>query len=264
MTKINNPIRRQHRLIGSLIFTFLICTIISANSVQAQDWGFDPVIKVGATVDDNALLRIRTDEELKLEGYLLEASAKIDYASPLTLFSVTPEVLLRRYPDNPELESEDLFLLSTFRYAMRSSSIGFRMNYGREQLRTGERANTDLDIEDPDEISDDDSGQVGILGTRDKWRFSTDWDYKFTDKSSISANLNYLNVSYEDVFANLLQDWDDIRGNLSYGYALSNRTKAVATATVRRYETDDGFNKTTGYGLLAGFDRAVSEKTRLR
>ena len=68
MTNKNNAIRRQRRLIAPLLFTFLIWTIISADSVQAQDWGFDPVIKIGSEVDDNALLRIRTDEELRLAG----------------------------------------------------------------------------------------------------------------------------------------------------------------------------------------------------
>jgi len=276
MTKINNAIRRQHRLIAPLIFTFLIWTIISADSVQAQDWGFDPVIKIGGEVDDNALLRIRTDEELKLEGYLVEASVGIDYASPLTSFSVTPRVLLRRYPDfdgsgatadnpdNLDFESTDAFVRSLFRHDMRSSSIGFRGNYQRQQVRTAERADTDLLIDDPDEISDDDSGQVGIEGTRERWRFTPNWAYQFTNKSSIAANLDYFNIHYEDVFANLLNDWDDIRANLSYRYALSDITTAVLTATGRRYETADGLTETIGYGLLAGFDRSVSEKTRLR
>ena len=264
MNNINNAIRRQHRLIAPLIFTFLIWTIISADSVQAQDWGFDPMIKIGGEVDDNALLRIRTDEELKLEGYLVEASVGIDYASPLTSFSVTPRVLLRRYPDNPEFESTDTFVRSLFRHDMRSSSIGFRGNYQRQQVRIAERADTDLLIDDPDEISDDDSGQVGIEGTREKWRFTPNWAYQFTNKSSIAANLDYFDVHYEDVFANLLNDWNDIRANLSYRYALSDITTAVLTATGRRYETADGLTETIGYGLLAGFDKSVSEKTRLR
>jgi len=275
MTKINNAISRQHRLIAPLIFTFLIWTIISVDSVQAQDWGFDPVIRIGAEVDDNALLKIRTDEEIRLEGYLLEGSFGIDYASPRTLFSVTPVVLLRRYPDfdgsgatadnpnNLDFESNDYFLWSTFGHEMRSSSIGLRLNYERQQIRTAERAGTDRRIEDPEDILDDDTGRVALEGTRERWRVAPSWGYKFTDKSSIAAELDYRNIHFDKVLVDL-QDWEDTRANLSYRYALSNINTAVLTATGRHYETIDTGNELDGYGLLAGFDRSVSEKTRLR
>ena len=264
MTNTINTTSKRRGLITPVLVTFLIWAFVFADSVQAQDWGFDPVLKIAGTYDDNANLSIRTDQEVELDGYLFEASAVIDYSSPLTTFSVTPRILSRKYEDNPELESDDQFLRSAFRHTMSSSSVVFRLNYDRQLVRTGERADTDLDIEDPDEIEGDDSGRVSIQGRRTKWRFTPNWNYNFSNKSSMSVSVDYRDVDYEDVFLDLLDDFTDARLNLSYRRALSNVNTAVITTTGRRFETADGLVEFTGYALQGGFNRSLSEKTQLR
>ncbi len=67
-----------------------------AGSARAQDWGFDPIIKVAGEYDDNAELNIRTDQETTLRGYLLEIGADIDYASARTTFALSPKVIWRK------------------------------------------------------------------------------------------------------------------------------------------------------------------------
>ena len=255
--------RKRRGYIAPVLLTFLIWTFVSADAVQAQDWGFDPILRIAGTYDDNANLSIFTDQEVVLEGYLFEASAVIDYSSPLTTFSITPRILSRKYEDNPDLESDDQFLRSAFRHTMNSSSIGFRLNYDRQSVRTGERSDTDLDVEDPDEIAGDETGAT-IRGRRTKLRFKPIWNYNFSSKSTISVDVDYREVDYEDVFLDLLKDFQDVRLNLSYRRALSNVNTAVITTTGRRFETVDGLSEFTGYAVQGGFRRSLSEKTELR
>ena len=40
----------------------------STTIAVAQDWRFDPILKVGYEIDDNAALSIRTDEEVEIAG----------------------------------------------------------------------------------------------------------------------------------------------------------------------------------------------------
>ncbi len=44
---------------------------------------------------------------------------------------------------------------------MRSSSVGFRLEFDQQSVRTGERADTDFDVEDPDE-----SVKMILVGSR--------------------------------------------------------------------------------------------------
>jgi hypothetical protein len=245
-----------------LLVSALVCLFSPASFAE---WWIDPVVRVGGEFDDNATLQTRTDQEVSLEGFLLEASANFVYSSQRTTFNFLPRVLSRNYADNPELESTDVFLNSRFNYQMKNSSIGFRVNFDEQTVRTAERADADLDIDDPNDIPDDDSGRVGLLGNRSKWRITPNWSYQISELSTISADIDYFDVRYDDVFAGLLTDYTDGRLNLNYRRAFSDRNAFLITATGRRFDSADrNSNEVTGYGVLVGFERSLSEKTNLR
>lgn len=261
--KNNKPVSLPRLPVLLLLCTAFFATA-SPNSAQAQEWRFEPILRAGLVADDNPKLSTRTDEEIDLTGYLLDVRADIYYASSdITSFSFQPRALLRNYPDNPEFESNDLFLRSTFRHRARSSTYGFRVNFDQQSVRTAERANSDLEIEDPNEIPNDDTGRVGLDGDRSRWRLSPYWSYRFSDISSIDVGLDYFDTRYDNVFAGLLIDYTDARISLGYRRALSNITTGILTVTGRRFEPDRILNDNTGYGVLVGFEREMSEKTRL-
>ena len=199
-----------------------------------------------------------------MTGYLLDARADIFYSySDITSFSFEPRALIRNYPDEPEFESNDFFLRSTFRHRGRSSTFGFRVNYDQQSVRTAERTDIDIDIEDPDEIPEDDTGRVGLDGNRSRWRISPYWSYQFSNVSSMDVSIDYFDARYDEVFALALIDYTDARISLGYRRAFSNITTGIVKATGRRFEPDRILNDNTGYGFLAGFEREMSEKTHL-
>ena len=247
-----------------LLLCFVILAVALSNAAHAQDWRFEPILRAGLVVDDNPRLSPRTDEEIDLTGYLLDARADIFYSSSdITSFSFQPRALLRNYPDNPEFESNDFFLRSTFRHRARSSTFGFRVNYDQQSVRTAERTDTDIDIEDPDEIPEDDTGRVGLDGNRSRWRISPYWNYRFSNVSSIDVSIDYFDTRYDEVFALALIDYTDARISLGYRRAFSDITTGIVKVTGRRFEPDRILNDNTGYGFLAGFEREVSAKTHL-
>ena len=242
---------------------FVILAVATPYSAQAQSWRIEPIVKVGAEYDDNATLDIRTDEEVQLEGYLLDFRANIKYASETTSFFLQPRALLRDYGDEPDFDSNDFFLRSQFDYKGRANSIGFRANFDQQTIRTAEREISDLEIDDPDEITHDDTGLVPLSGTRDKWRISPYWKYQLSNISSIGADLDYFDVRYEDVFEELLTDYTDARLNLNYRRAFSNVQTGLVTVTARNFDTAAALRDITGVGLKVGFERLLSEKMRL-
>jgi hypothetical protein len=262
--KNNNVCSFARTLPGSVVLLSSALMLLLAPAAFA-DWRINPLLRVGGEYDDNADLSTRTDREIELQGYLLEASADFVYSAPRTTFNVLPRVLSRNYSKVPEFESTDLFLVSRFNHKMKSSAIGFRVNFDQQTVRTAERSDADSGVDNPDDIPDDDSGRVGVRGNRSKWRFTPKWSYQVTELSSVSADIDYFDVRYGDVFAGLLTDYTDARLNLNYRRDFSSRNAFLLTATGRNFQSANAFaNEVTGYGMLVGFDRDMSEKSRLR
>lgn len=256
------------RLPGIVFAGLGIVSVMAPGAVHSQEWRFEPIVRLGLVTDDNATLSIRTDDNVNLDGYLLDAMANIEYStSDITSFFLQPRALIRNYPDNEIYESDDLFLRSQFRHRMRSSTVGFRLNFDQQDIRTAERTDSDLGIEDPDEIANDDTGLVGIEGDRSRWRVSPYWSYAFSSKTSMDIAFDYFDVQYDNVFAGILVDYTDTRVDFRFRRGFSNITSGIITVTGRRYSPDEVFGinleDNTGYGALVGFDHALSEKTSL-
>ena len=260
---------RENRLVSLFYLPklFILCmavfAVASPNSAQAQDWRFEPIVKMGGEFDDNPTLNPRTDQEVDLSGLLVEVKADVYYSSPTTTFFAQPRVLVRNYNDDVVLDSDDYFLRSTFRRQAKLNTVGFRVNYEQQSIRTGERTDSDLEIEDPDEITNDDTGRVLRIGDRKKWVVSPYWEYRLSNLSSIGANVNYVDTRYDDVFAGILTDYSDARLSLNYRRSLSNVTAWRISLTGRRYDSESLPEEVDGYGVLARIDHALSEKTRV-
>ena len=246
------------RALCAAIFVFA-----SANSALAQDWRFEPIFKVGGEYDDNATLDPRTDQEVDVSGLLLEARADVYYSSPATSFFVQPRVVSRNYDDDVVSDSDDLFLRSNFLRQAKLSTIGFRVNFDDQAVRTAERSDSDLEIEDPDEIPNDDTGRVFRFGSRQKWRVAPYWEYQVSNVSSIGVDLNYIDARYDDVFAGLLTDYSDARLGLNYRRSLSNVTTWGVFLRGGRYDPKGDREATDGYGVFAELEHTLSEKTRV-
>ena len=220
------------------------------------------LIRAAGNFDDNATLSVRTDNEEEISGYIIDARARFAYASQTTDFFVTPILRFRDYGD-PRFDENEQFLRLDFARETQKNNIRFRANYDRESVRTAERANVDLEIEDTDEIRDEETARVTILGRRERIELIPSWTYRWSDVSSLSARLAYRDIQYDENFLNLLEDYTNGRANLTYRRSWSRRYSGVVTGSYRQFEPDGG-EEVTGVGFKAGFVGTVSENTRLR
>jgi hypothetical protein len=242
-----------------------LCAAISvfalASSALAQDWRFEPILRGGVEFDDNATLDPRTDEEIVLTGLLVEGSVDLYFSSPRTSFFVEPRVLVRNYDDEAVLDSTDYFLRSTYRHEAESNTVGVNFNYDRQAVRNAERLETDLEIDDPDEIPNNDTGRTFSEGTRSQVRFFPYWEYRFSKLSSIHADLQYVDSQYEDISSTFLSDYSDARLNFEYRRELSNITSGGILLTGRRYDSTGLPAEVDTTGILLTMRHALSEKT---
>lgn len=246
---------------------FILCVVVMTVALpeftRAQEWRIEPVIRVGGEFDDNATLATRTDLEQELSGLLLDLRADISYSSSRTSFTVQPWVRSRNY-DESDFDSDDFFLRSNLNYRGQLSSLGFKVFYEEQAVRTAERADSDLEIEDPDDLTEDDTGRVVRFGDRSKWRFLPNWEYQLSNTSSVGVQVDYYDVQYEDIIPGSYDDYTDTRLNLNYRRNFSDVNTGLLTVTARKYDAENVESDTDGYGIMAGFEYALSQKMRLR
>jgi len=260
--KIDSSSNQIIRVMGHWVVV-LILAAVAPTTVQAQ-WTIEPIIKVGAERDDNATLTVRTDDILDVSGFLYDISARFSYQSALTNFYITPQLLSRNYSDHPEIDSDDIFVRSLWSHQRRSSLLRLGLRYDNQTVRTAERAGVDLDVDDPDEIPEDDTGFVGFQDTRERLRITPSWAFDFSNAMSMRISLDYLDTTYDESLQLFLNDYTDTRLTAALNRDFSERTTGIALLTGRQYEVSNSPNDTDGVGLMVGFQRSLSETTITR
>jgi hypothetical protein len=237
--------------------------VLTGLPAQAQ-WAFEPSIAAGLTYDDNAILTTRTDVDASAEGYIGELAARILYTSSVTDVWMLPRIRTTQYSDASALDSTDGFLNFNYVRTGEAANLRFRGSVSYESVRTSERSNADLSVEDPDESPDDDSGRIGDNNQRWRTWLVPEWNYSFDPKSSIGAAFSYRNVEYEDDINAILTDFTDMEFGANYKRNWSERATGIFGAFVRQYEATETSTKTTGYGGTFGFNYSLSETTRVQ
>ena len=251
---------------GSLLrHTFLpgVLVLFTMGTAEAQ-WTFEPILKAGVERDDNATLSVRTDDVLDVTGYLVDASVRMDFVGARSAFYITPRLLSRNYTDNPEIDSDDVFVRSGYTYTGQKSAFDLVFTYDEQTVRTAERSDADLDIDDPGDIPDDETGFVGFQDDREKFRLAPAWTYNFSDATSMNVRANFIATAYADSLQVFLNDYTDTRLTLGFDRAFSDRTVGIVEASVRKYKVDDGSSEADGVSLAAGFESSLSPTTTAR
>ena len=222
------------------------------------------MLRIAADFDDNPYLSIRADIAESETGYVLEGSAEVAYRSEKTTFDITPTLQRRDYGSDSDLNSDDQFLNAGFSHQTVNTTFRIRGGFDRQSVRTAERSDVDLEVEDPDEILDDDTGRVGIRGRRERVRVTPSFQYRMSSVSSLNLQVLYTDVKFDDTVGPFLTEYTDTRVNASYRRKWSDRFTAVFTGTHRNYQTEGGLNEIKGTGLIFGIDREMSQTSRLR
>jgi hypothetical protein len=254
--RIPPPIGFPARFFGYLLLALF------ASSAFGQDWQISPEIAAGYEYDDNAELSIRTDDVVELNGLLAEASVDVDYLSETTEFGFTPLVRRRTYPGDPEFDATEIAARLNYRFETIKSTWRIDGRLNRSPVRNAERVDDDLDIQDPDDILDDDSGLVGLGGDRDRLILRPSWTYRWSNVSSTKLQVDYRAVNYNETFV-FLQPYSDTTLLANYRYGFSTRTSGFVEGSVRRYE-DDAFSEFDTIALGIGLETQVTPTFRIR
>ena len=241
----------------------IVLATLSVPDAHAQ-WSFEPAVSVGFQYDDNLSLNSAIGADTSDESYAVEVEALIAKKSELSEFELVPRLLWNRFNDLSSLDSDDQFLTFDYSRTGQKTKFRFRGNYSDETVRTAERLDSDLDIEDLIDVPSDDSGQVLGNADRQRIRLLPYWSNQFTQKSLLGIQLEYTDVSYDGELAATRNDYKNSGGLLFYEHTLSPRNRFVLGGSAHRYKSEGDTEDNTGYSFTAGFRRAISETTTLK
>lgn len=252
-----------HTLVVSLAFSGLIMALQAPENAAAQEWRLEPELRVGVEYDDNARLRGDATQEIEIDGYILEGSAGIAYLTQRTTFRVTPRLRSRVYDEEIDVDSDDQFLDIEWLHETLKSNFTVRGDYSRESARTAERANADIDEEEPEEIPTDETGFVFGNERRERFRIMPQWRYQFTERLSFDTKFIYTDTAYDENAIGPLRDFTDKRVTAALARQFTERTRGYLGATARQFESELG-NTVDGVGLRAGVASDISQTTRFQ
>jgi hypothetical protein len=244
------------------ILAVTLVMMLVAPAAYSQEWRIEPFVRVGYEIDDNATLNFLTIEEDDISGYIADANVRFAYSSETSEFFAAPRLVHRNYGD-PEFDADDQFFVFDWDRNTQFTNFRIRGNYGREMVRTAERVDADLDIDDPDDIVIDTSGRVGIRDRRERAEIRPEFTYRMSNVSAMRLEMRYVDVTYDENFLGLLNDYNDFRANLSYRRDWSTRSTVVFGATFREYEAEDR-EPVTGTGIGGGIESRLSETTMFK
>jgi hypothetical protein len=261
-----NSFESQHqsrRIIAAFACAVTAGSLLSTGAL-AQQWTLAPELRLGFEYDDNARLQTDPATIQEIDGFIAEGALGIGYATQRTTFEFTPRLRSRVYDEIPDVDSNDQFLNINFNHETLKSEFGIRATYARESVRTAERAEADLDEDEPDDIPTDETGIVLTDDTRERLSFSPRWSYRFTERAAMGVRFDILDVSYDDPLAGFLIDYTDRRFSVNLSREFTPRTRWYVEGTARNYENEFDVNDVDGIGASIGMLTEISETTRFQ
>lgn len=248
---------------ASCLCTWLgVClwTVPAANA----NWEVSQELGAGIGHDDNVDLGNTVGSPDSETYYGVNASATFSYATPRSNFEITPALSSKRFADNSELNSDDLFMLVDYSRAGTKADFRFRGDISREAVRTAERLLVDFDVQELEDIDTDSSGVIVGTGDRERVYLSPQFLYKMSPRYFVALNGTYQDTSYDERAGTFLTGFKQysVGGALLYNWTEKDVIRLDARAS--NYEADTVGEDARGSQFGIGYDRQLTERTQLR
>jgi hypothetical protein len=174
-------------------------------------WDFEPGVRLSLFYDDNVRLSA-VDPESSFAG-IAEVYALMSRRTEVTDLSFRAAADTRYYVDLTELNTTDGALDAAYTYRMERATFGLSSSFAYDSTLTSEEETT---------------GIVQISRRRSFFDITPSVEYELSERSRIGADFTFQDVSYEDVSAVLLSDYQFYQVGLNGEYDLTERLTALA------------------------------------
>ncbi len=221
------------------IATSLLLTLALSQMANAYDWSNDYGVDVTFAADDN--FRLTPDDEIDTTSINLRLFTDIEGTTEISHIRLDLAVTGVSYSES-SIDDEQGY------------SLAF------DTSRTGERLSTFLNVGfDSDLTNETELLDSGIVedGTRDTVSVSPGLSYLLNERNTLSANLNFTDVSYD---TESQTEYIDNSLSLSWSYGLDEGSSVYTSIQSSVYEPDDD-DETDVTSFNVGYENRLSEAT---
>ena len=191
----------------------------------AADFQLNPRVDVGGLYNDNIRLDETRSRYVRVSGGFIDAVAEFRSLDALTEISVVPRVRATYFPGDSQENSTDLFFSASAARKFQKGRVGFRAEASQQDTINSEVPLADYN---PDaSLGQGQGADAGFLDVPNERRLLVarpDFDYRLTPRSSIGAEANLTDLSYDKVIPGRQDGYRDYTLNARYSFAPSART----------------------------------------
>lgn len=205
-----------------------------------------PEVSSRAIVDSNP--RLRASDPRDVAATINLAKFEAEYSRPTYSVVIVPQVRVSRYTSETELDSEDYFVsLSSSKILERDQFFG-EFSYQRENSITTEQT---------------DSGVFNVNIPRTRYSLEASWLHTLTERASVSAFGNALDVSFEEDPRSTFINYSQFGAGSSLSYALSETTTLRATYSFSNFKTPQTSSGTRSHSYRIGFEHQLDDSVNV-
>jgi len=227
----------------------------------AADTYVEPQIDVRAEGNTNFDLVPGGSPYSNVYGYIADAQALIDIATPRSETSLRPRLRLQEFPERQDLQRIEGFFDLRSRYEWQRSNFLLIGRYSLQDVYNTDTPSGVTDPLDPNYTDNPDSGRIVIGETRTLVELRPTFEHEITERTSIGVEAAFRIARYNSDGVQTKTDYDYGELNGFVRWALSPTSDATIGAYASRYETQDNSQETNAVGGKLGYGYRWSEDT---
>jgi hypothetical protein len=214
------------------------------NTLGAQN---NVTLSVSLREEYNDNFRLTAAPHSRVFATTLSPAARFTYATDTLSASGKAQLNFNRYNGDSQLNNNDLLLDGSVKKNFALDQLSLLTSYVRDSTLASELAQT---------------GVVQANRQRTRFSLNPEWTGTISPRASWTAGYDFSNVGYQSAGSSDLVDYRVHRAYSSFGYRLTERTKAFASAGINQLKFDGQNSKTRTIFSLAGIEHDFSEVWR--
>jgi hypothetical protein len=231
--------------------------VLATPPAHSAEWSLQPDAGVGGIYNDNPRLLENGNEE-EVWGGFLNLRLIGQRRTQKSVFQFRPRLYFDRFDDSDE-DSDDQYLDIYSVTRGQRNEFRFNGNISNQQVRRGEDADTAFAESELDDDDKSTSGRIDRRRDRLRWRVKPEYVFALSQRTSLGASLEYIDVDYNNEQPGEALDYNDATAAIFIERSLSEKTRLRLTGFGSRYEADAIDNDSKSFGGGLQYEKDVSE-----
>jgi hypothetical protein len=247
---------------GLLLLTLLAALTLCGVTESYAAWDLVPELSITAGSDDN--LRLLPDEapDLGNSGMtMLDAQFTVSSTGNRGNVFFEPRIRAESYSNTADevFDGQDAFAHLRGERRLQSGSLGFRVDFDRQDVKDAELTEATPEDPDVDTPIDPDTGRLLFVNQdRERLYVSPYAEFALSERSSVLLEAQLLGVTYSEIELSGRVDFENHLFAAGLVRRVDERNEVSARVVVQQYEADYNQNKTDTVGVEGRFSRPLA------